>query len=112
MKVEQLSLFDMPVKRSKKAVCLSVGNFAKVLSSKGFNIGLIKLFDKLRTWGLINKFNVPYQKYIDDDWFKVIKEEYKKGGKYFSVYLKILVTPIGQRKIEERLRNEANDNRS
>ena len=113
MKVEQLSLFDMPVEASKKYSCLSIGNFSKVLASKGFAIGQIRLFNKLKDWKLIDKSNVPYQKYIDAGYFKVIREPYaKRGVQQLHVYLKILVTPTGQKYIEERLRNEANGDRS
>lgn len=113
MKVEQLSLFDMPVESASKAKCLSIGDFAKILTSKGFNIGQNRLFGKLREWKVINNENVPYQKYVNSGYFYVIKEPYaKKGMRYSYIYLKILVTPNGQKYIEERLRNEANDNRS
>ena len=112
MKIEQLSLFDMPVEESKKYSCLSIGAFSKVLASKGFDVGQTRLFNKLRSWKLIDKYNVPYQKYIDNGCFKVIKEPYaKRGIRQLCVYLKILVTPTGQKYIEERLHNETNDNR-
>lgn len=111
MKVEQLSLFDMPIQEGKKKTCLSVGDFSKVLASKGFAVGQIRMFEKLRQWKLIDKFNVPYQKYVDGGYFKVIKEPYtKKGIQALYAYLKILVTPNGQEYIEERLRNETNGN--
>ena len=112
MKVEQLTLFDMPAQSGRKA-CLSIGDFSKVLASKGIETGKTRLFAKLREWKLIDKCNVPYQKYIDSGYFKVIKEPYaKRGMETLYVYLKILVTPNGQKYIEERFRNEGNGDRS
>lgn len=112
MRVEQLTLFDMPAIPTKKQICLSVGEFAKLLASKGFAVGQTRLFNKLRSWKLIDKFNVPHQRYVDAGYFKVINERFNKGGNFPSVYLKILVTPNGQKYIEERLRNEGNGNRA
>lgn len=113
MSVEQLTLFDMPVQENKRKTCLSIGDFSKVLASKGFETGQTRMFGKLREWKLIDKYNVPYQKYVDSGYFKVIKEPYaRRGMQTLYVYLKILVTPNGQKYIEERLRNERNDNRS
>jgi len=108
MRVEQLSLFDMPSTNQPKAVCLSVGDFAKVLSSKGIATGEKRLFNKLRKWGIIDKRNVPYSEYIRRGYFKLINESFTKAGRFPSIYLKVLVTPTGQKYIEERLRNEAN----
>lgn len=112
MRVEQLSLFDIPAGPIKKQVCLSVGDFAKVLSSKGYAVGQMRLFDKLRVWKLIDKFNVPYQRYVEAGYFKIINERFSKGGRFPSTYLKILVTPNGQKYIEERYRNERDGNRA
>ena len=112
MKVEQLNLFDMQYIQKSSPKCLSIGAFAKVLSSKGYNTGEKRLFDKLRKWRLLNKENIPYQEYMERGYFKVINEHYKKGGYIPSVHMKVLVTPSGQKYVEERLRNEANDNRA
>ena len=111
MRVEQLTLFDMPAEPAQKSACLSVADFAKILASKGFDIGEVRLFDRLRKWKMIDKFNVPYQDQIVKGNLKVIKQPYQVGN-LRKVHIKVLVTPTGQKYIEERLRNETNGDRA
>lgn len=111
MMAEQFSLFDMPVVNVKSTACLSVGKFAKVLNSKGYDIGEKRLFMKLRQMKMIDNNNVPYQKYMEKGYFKIIKQQYKRGP-VGHVYLKILITPVGQNYIEGMLANEVACNRS
>ena len=49
--------------------------------------------------------NIPYQRYIDNDWFRVIEttKENAYGVKCFS---KTLITGKGQVRILEKLRKE------
>lgn len=110
MRVEQLSLFDLPVENARPTVCLSVGKFAKVLNSKGFDIGEKRLFMKLRQIKMLDNNNVPYQKYMERGYFKIIKQQYKRGP-VGHVYLKVLITPIGQNYLEDLLANETACNR-
>lgn len=113
MRVEQLTLFDLPPQNVSKNVCLNIKDFAKFLASKGFDTGEKKMFRDLRSWQLIDKYNVPYKKYVDCGYFKIIRENYRRannGGCY--VYLKTLVTPCGQKYIEERYRNERDGDRA
>lgn len=112
MKVEQLSLFDMQYVQKSSPKCLSVGAFAKSLASRGYNIGEKRLFNKLRKWRLLNRENVPYQQYVARGYLKIINEYYKKGGCFPSIYMKVLITPDGQKYIEGRLKDEDVDNRS
>ena len=116
MRVEQLTLFDVDsmvaYRPVAKSVCLSVGDFAKVLSAEGYDCGRVKLFEKLRQWKMLNKDNVPYQEFVDRGYFMIIKEYYKRRSNASYVFLKVLVTPIGQKFIEERYKNERDDNRS
>ena len=51
---------------------------AKVLSIKGY--GRNNLFEFLRTHNILDRFNVPYQKYVDNGWFRVIEQHYQKNG--------------------------------
>lgn len=110
MKAEQLTLFDMPAESKPKSVCLSVGDFAKVLASKGIVTGEKRLFDKLRKWGMLDKRNVPYQEFVRRGYFKVVNERFAKGGNFPSIYLKVLITPNGQKYISERYQDERNGN--
>lgn len=112
MRAKQLSLeldglLPPPIVKSYgPSACLSVGKFAKVLNSKGYDIGEKRLFQKLRDLKMIDRDNVPLQKYMDKGYFKIIRQEYREGN-ILRTYLKILITPIGQHYLEELLANEA-----
>lgn len=110
MRAEQLSLFDIPAENYEPAACLSVGKFAKVLNSKGFAVGEKRLFAKLRSLRMLDNNNVPYQVYMQKGYFKIIREMYLKGP-VRHIYLKVLITPIGQNYLEDIYRNEEACNR-
>lgn len=61
---------------SKTAI--SMNEVAKVLAIKGY--GRNNLFEFLRNEGILDKFNVPYQRYVDNGWFRVIEQKYMKNG--------------------------------
>lgn len=61
---------------SKTAI--SMNEVAKVLNIKGY--GRNNLFEFLRNKGILDRFNVPYQKYVDNGWFRVIEQHYQKNG--------------------------------
>ena len=61
---------------SKTAI--SMNEVAKVLSIKGY--GRNNLFEFLRSHNILDRFNVPYQKYVDNGWFRVIEQHYQKNG--------------------------------
>ncbi len=111
MIAEQLSLFDLPPVKVEPTACLSVGKFAKVLNSKGFPIGEKRLFIKLRSLKMLDNNNVPFQRYMEKGYFKIIRQQYQRG-QVKHVYLKVLITPRGQNYIEELLVNEEACNRS
>lgn len=56
----------------------SMNEVAKVLDYKG--IGRNKLFEFLREQGILDRYNVPYQRYVDCGWFRVIEQKYVKDG--------------------------------
>lgn len=74
---------------------------AKILGFKDF--GRNNLFAFLRKTGMLNKWNVPYQKYVDCGWFRVIEQKYTKNGEE-HISIKTLVYQKGvdaiRRKIE------------
>lgn len=90
---------------SKTAI--SMNEVAKVLDINGY--GRNKLFEFLRNEGILDRFNVPYQKYVDCGWFRVIEQKYMKNGEP-QVTTKTLVYQKGvdaiRRKVLERIRNE------
>lgn len=71
----KIEFFDC-VADSKSA--FSMNEVAKVLDFKG--IGRNKLFEFLREQGILDRYNVPYQRYVDCGWFRVIEQKYSKDG--------------------------------
>lgn len=61
---------------SKTAI--SMNEVAKVLNIKGY--GRNNLFEFLRENKVLDRWNVPYQRYIDNGWFRVIEQKYQKNG--------------------------------
>lgn len=61
---------------SKTAI--SMNEVAKVLNVKGY--GRNNLFEYLRNEGILDRYNVPYQRYVDNGWFRVIEQHYQKNG--------------------------------
>lgn len=70
---------------------IDIGEVAKVLK---LPFGRNKLFEFLRNNGTLNDKNIPYQKFIDKKYFKVIETTYSAGGQN-KIYLKTLVTQKG-----------------
>ena len=61
---------------SKTAI--SMNEVAKVLNIKGY--GRNNLFEFLIENKVLDRWNVPYQRYIDNGWFRVIEQKYQKNG--------------------------------
>ena len=61
---------------SKTAI--SMNEVAKVLNIKGY--GRNNLFEFLREKKVLDRWNVPYQRYVDNGWFRVIEQHYQKNG--------------------------------
>lgn len=83
---------------SKTAI--SMNEVAKVLAIKGY--GRNNLFEFLRNEGILDKFNVPYQRYVDCGWFRVIEQKYMKNGEPV-VSTKTLVYQKGVDAIRKRI---------
>lgn len=56
---------------------ITIGAVAKVLNYP--NIGRNKLFEILRDRNILQKDNIPYQKFIDQGYFRVIEQKYNVG---------------------------------
>lgn len=65
---------------------------AKVLNFKG--VGRNKLFEILRDEKVLQSDNIPYQKYIDNGWFRTIEQKYTKDGET-HINIKTLVFQKG-----------------
>lgn len=82
---------------------ISVGNFAKLLNDENIEVGQNRLFAWLRNNGYIQADNVPYQRYIDAGYFKVIEQTYETPyGRKTNT--KTLITGKGQIYFTEKLR--------
>lgn len=82
----------------------SMNDVAKVLDVKGY--GRNKLFEFLRNNGILDAYNVPYQRYVDRGWFRVIEQHFQKNGEPV-VTTKTLVYQKGVDAIRKLLKKEA-----
>jgi len=92
--------FDQ-VTDSKDAIEMS--DAAKVLN---MGIGRNTLFEILRDEGVLQKNNIPYQKYIDQGYFRVIEQSYQKPTGETCINLKTIVYQRGLDYIRRVVRKE------
>lgn len=85
---------------SKTAI--SMNEVAKVLAIPGY--GRNNLFEFLRQNAVLDKYNVPYQKYVDRGWFRVIEQKYMKNGEV-CISTKTLVYQKGVDGIRKKIEN-------
>lgn len=82
---------------------IGMDEVAKALNYKGY--GRNKIFELLRDKEILRHNNHPYQKYVDDGYFKLLEEEYDNGYGQIKIYLKTVVTQKGldfiRRKLDE-----------
>lgn len=97
----KVAFFD-DVADSKDAVPMN--EVAKVLKVKG--IGRNNLFEFLREKKILDRNNIPYQRYVDCGWFRVIEQKYQKNGET-CINFKTLVYQKGIQKIHLMLTSEA-----
>lgn len=93
---------------SKTAI--SLGDVAKVLD---MGIGRNKLFQFLRSSGILMSDNRPYQEYIDRGYFRVVEQKYDRGCGEIGINIKTLAFQKGvdfiRRKLEKELAYGASD---
>lgn len=80
---------------SKTAIAMD--QVAKVLGCIGRN----KLFEVLRDNQILMSDNLPYQKYIDSGWFRVVEQKYQKPNGDICVNTKTLVYQKGVDRIRK-----------
>lgn len=83
----------------------SIGDFAKMLASKGVNTGQNKFFAWLRKNRYLQSNNIPYKKYIDCGLFELLPQAYKNKDKRILTY-KTLITAKGQYYFTMRLKSK------
>lgn len=87
---------------SKTAI--AIGEVAKALGIKG--LGRNNLFEILRNKGVLMGNNIPYQKYVDAGYFRVIEQKYTKPNGDTEISLKTLVYQKGVEYIRKRVMTE------
>lgn len=97
----KVDFFDQ-VASSKDAI--EMGDVAKVLNIPG--IGRNKLFEILRNKKILQNNNVPYQKYCDVGYFRVIEQKYTKPDGSVNINIKTLVYQKGLVYIRKVLEKE------
>ena len=99
-KAEQLRLENTEMKPKAEffdavagsRTAISLGDVAKILAYP--KIGRNKLFEILRDRDILQNNNIPYQKYIDAGYFRVIEQKYNAGDEV-RISLKTLVYQKG-----------------
>ena len=103
-KLEPAAEFAYQICSSKDAI--DIGNCAKVLNR---NIGRNRLFEFLRNKNILQQDNIPYQKYIDAGYFRVIETKYVIPSGETKISLKTLVLQKGVAYINKLLKEAVND---
>jgi phage antirepressor YoqD-like protein len=98
---EQKPLVDFAKQVTETTDLISMNEMAKLLKQNKLNIGRNKLFAWLREKGYLMHNNLPYQRFIDSDLFRV-KEVFKNKKMYTQTY----VTGKGQMYIMNKLKAE------
>ena len=83
---------------SKTAVPMN--EVAKTLNIPGY--GRNRLFEFLRDEEILDRNNIPYQRYVDNGWFRVVEQSYMKNGER-CINFKTLVYQRGVDGIRKRI---------
>ena len=86
---------------SKSAI--QMADVSKVLAIPGY--GRNNLFEFLRQAKVLDRYNVPYQRYVDNGWFRVIEQKFMKNGEV-NVSTKTLVYQKGVDGIRRMIENK------
>lgn len=98
---EQKPLVEFANRVSNTDRLISVGEMAKLLKDKGFNVGRNKFFEYLRNNNILMGNNVPYQRYIDAGYFQVRETSNRNGGVFLTTY----VTGKGQMYLVDKVKS-------
>ena len=86
---------------------IDIGNCAKVLNRR---IGRNNLFEFLRNKKVLQADNIPYQKYIDSGYFRVIESKFVTSTGETKICLKTVVFQKGVAYINKLFKEAANEN--
>ena len=84
---------------------IDMNEMAKLIQNEGIKLGRNKLFELLRENKILMSNNQPYQKYLDNGYFKVI-ETTKHTPYGDKVFCKTMVTGKGQVYIVQFVKNK------
>ena len=103
--IEQEPFVNFANKVSDSSNLIDMGKMAKLLKDEHINIGRNRLFKWLREEGILMSNNIPYQRYINGGYFKVIESVYRTPYET-KTQQTTMITGRGQIYITERLRRE------
>lgn len=103
---EQKPLVDFANQISASEGSVEIGEFAKMINdNENINIGRNRLFDWLRKNGYLMKNNIPYQKYIKNNYFEVIEKPVPRFDGLNTINKQTLITGKGQIKVLNKLKH-------
>ena len=76
--------------------------------SKVIGIGRTTLFQKCRELGILMQDNIPFQRFIDNEYFRVIEATYTQGDIRKS-YTKTMILPKGQAYLTKKFKGGINE---
>lgn len=101
--------FFKAVTDSKDAIPMD--QVAKVLD---MGVGRNRLFRILREKEILMESNIPYQRYVDEGWFRVVEQKYTRSNSETHINIKPLVYQKGVngiRRLLEKTNNPKNGNK-
>ena len=97
-------LIDFATTVADKSDCITIGETAKLINNENINVGRNRLFRFLKEQKILMDNNLPYQIYIDKQYFEV-REIVKKTSYGEKVFLQTLVTGKGQIFIVQKVKD-------
>ena len=108
---QQKPLMDFVNTVTGSSDCIDMNEMAKLIQNEGIKLGRNKLFELLRENKILMSNNQPYQKYLDNGYFKVI-ETTKHTPYGDKVFCKTMVTGKGQVYIVQFVKNKISNEES
>lgn len=103
---EQKPFVDFAKQIGASEGSIEIGEFAKIINdNEEISIGRNRLFDWLRKNGYLMKNNIPYQKYINNDYFEVIEKPVSTFNAKDVLYKQTFITGKGQIKVLNKLKH-------
>lgn len=101
---EQRPMVDFYTAVTGSEDTIGIGEVAKILNVKG--IGRNTLFEILRNKGVLQSNNIPYQRYVDRGYFRVIESKYTLPNGDVKVSLRTVVYQTGLNFIRNLLKTD------